>query len=118
MEAKAERMRNFKEHQNQGKIGKSYVKTVPFEIDILNKFRQTYPLKRRYVTPQIERKECKVHFEEEFYNKFRMEEMRKNKEGGEKVMTEAEKRDQSIRRLMEYSNYQNKVHCFNQLGNP
>jgi len=55
MMLKAEKIRNFKEHQMNGKMGKSFVKKVPPEIDILNKYRQTYDLKRRYVTPQAER---------------------------------------------------------------
>jgi len=47
-----------------------------------------------------------------------MQEMKKNPEGGEKVLTESEKRDQSIQRLKDYADYQNRWHGHQKLGVP
>ena len=63
----------------------SFVRQVPFEIDILNEYRQKYDLKRKYATPLPERQGDVHYFEEEFYNKARRREIKHDHEGNEYV---------------------------------
>jgi len=66
----------------KGELSKgSFVRKVPGEIDILNDYRQKFELKRNYATPVAERPGLMMPFEEQFYNKARKKEVKRNSLG-------------------------------------
>jgi hypothetical protein len=70
----------------------TFVKKVPYELDILNDYRQKFALKRNYATP-LPLRDGGHFFQEEFYNKVRVKEVTKGENGEELVPTLQEKRE-------------------------
>lgn len=90
MEAK---QKLVKEMQQKGiKSKNSYVKEVPFALDILNDYRQKLDLKRKYQTPLPERNGDTHVFDEEFYNKARKREIQHDENGREFVIDKESQR--------------------------